>query len=230
MNSKYTNESQPSSFSRRSFRWRGAAVFFAALIGFVVGFLVLAMMNASVLYEDLDTCDGATLPQVDALVVLAGGRGRIAAGGDIWYRYWEDAREPEKARRVPVFYVSGMGPKSGWATLESQVRRGIAPVLQRETVVLETESGDTVGNAEWLVQHARKNSWKRILLMTSSYHMSRARYIFERVISRDKLPLAIETLSIFQDPYSKQEWMTDLQGIRITLTEYFKLLYFRTLW
>ncbi len=209
-------------------RWVAGAA--AALAGFVLGVFALAMMNAQVLYEDLDTFDGTALPEVDAVVVLAGGRGRIAAAGDIWYRYFEDAREPEKGRRVPVFYVSGMGPKSRWSALESQVRRGIAPLLQQETVVLETESGDTVENAVWLVRHASKHSWKRILLMTSSYHMARSRYIFERIMEQERYPMVIETLSVFQDPFSRQEWSSDLNGIRITLTEYFKLLYFKTFW
>ena len=202
----------------------------AAGLGFGGGVISLALMNASVLYEDIDTCDGTALPDVDAVVVLAGGRGRIAAAGDIWYRYWEDAQEPEKARRVPVFYVSGMGPKSRWSTLESQVRRGVAPLLQKETVVLETESEDTVENAEWLVRHASKHAWKSILLMTSSYHMARSRYILGRVIEREKSPLAVETLSVFQDPFSSQEWRTDFQGVRVTLLEYFRLLYFKSFW
>ncbi len=221
--------SQPRSVSWRSFRWKGAAVFFAALGGFALGVFALALMNASVLYDDLDTCDGVNLPAVDAVVVLAGGRGRIAAAGDIWYRYWEDAQTTDKSKRVPVFYVSGMGPRSTWATLESQVRRGVAPILQSETVILETESSDTVENAEWFIKNAKKYSWRRILLMTSSYHMARSREIFDRAISQERLPLEVETLSILQDPYSKQEWSTELQGVRVTLTEYFKWLAFRLL-
>jgi uncharacterized SAM-binding protein YcdF (DUF218 family) len=220
---------QPHSPVKRKFRWRGAAVFIAALTGFGVGVLALSLMNASVLYEDLDTCDGVTLPQVDAVVVLAGGRGRIAAAGDIWYRYWEDAQSPDKSKRVPVFYVSGMGPKSSWGTLESQVRRGVAPILQKETVILETESSDTIENADWLLRNAKKYAWKRILLMTSSYHMARSREIFSHAIQRERIPLQVETYSIFQDPYSKQEWMMDIQGIRVTLLEYFKWLAYRAL-
>lgn len=214
----------------RHLRLRWMAWVATALAGFVVGVVALALMNAQVLYDDLDTCDGTALPDVDAVVVLAGGRGRIAAAGDIWYRYWEDARSSDKGRRVPVFYVSGMGPKSRWSTLESQVRRGVAPLLQQETVVLETESSDTVENALWLVRHARKHAWRSVLLMTSSYHMARSRYIFERVMEQEHYPIAIETLSVFQDPFSRQEWTSDFNGIRITLTEYFKLLYFKTFW
>jgi uncharacterized SAM-binding protein YcdF (DUF218 family) len=203
-------------------RLRGTAVLFAALVGFALGVLALAWMNASVLYEDLDTCDGVNLPPVDAVVVLAGGRGRIAAAGDIWYRYWEDAQNPDRTKRVPVFYISGMGPKSSWSTLESQVRRGVAPILQKETVVLETESSDTLENADYFLRNAKQYAWKRILLITSSYHMVRSREIFERAIRREKIQLEVETYSIIQDPYSKHEWMWDLQGVRVTLLEYFK--------
>ena len=53
---------------------------------------------------------------------------------------------------------------------------------------------------------------------------------FGRVIDREKAPLGVETLSVFQDPFSRQEWLTDFQGVRVTLLEYFKLLYFKSFW
>src|SRR3954468_24192617 len=75
-------------------RW---AVFLGSLLlGMALGILSLAFVLAGDIYEYQDTVDGVHLPPVDAVICLAGGRGRIQAAGDIWYRYWELTQEPVK--------------------------------------------------------------------------------------------------------------------------------------
>src|SRR3954468_23943056 len=64
------------------------------LLGMALGVLTLAFVLAGDIYEYQDTVDGVHLPEVDAIVCLAGGRGRIMAAGDIWYRYWELSQTP----------------------------------------------------------------------------------------------------------------------------------------
>src|SRR5271155_5726225 len=80
----------------------------ALLAGMAIGVLGLAFFLANEIYEYQDTVDGVHLPEVDAIVCLAGGRGRIAAAGDIWYRY----HEANQKKGVPILYISGMGPRS----------------------------------------------------------------------------------------------------------------------
>src|SRR5690348_11457137 len=72
--------------------------------GMISGCLTLgiAYYSAGEIYEYQDTVDGAHLPNIDAIVCLAGGRGRIAAAGDLWYRYWERARKVDASiSKVP---------------------------------------------------------------------------------------------------------------------------------
>ena len=68
-------------------RWRlrraGRSLALIAL-GMALGSLLLAYLSAGEIYEYQDSVDGVHLPPVDAIVCLAGGRGRIAAAGDIW--------------------------------------------------------------------------------------------------------------------------------------------------
>ena len=199
------------------------------------------MLLAGDVYEYQDTVDGVHLPPVDAVVCLAGGRGRIAAAGDVWYRYWErsrailkDAGRDPVPPPPPIFYISGMGHQSNWSVLAMQVRRGVKAVIRPENVVMEVESENTDANARWLARYAYPRNWERILLITSSYHMKRARYIFEREL-KDWAPsnrkvITVETLSVYQDPFEPDEWRTALHGIRVTMVEYFKGLYYKYFW
>lgn len=215
----------------RSFSWM--------ILGMTWGALVLAFFSAGDIYEYNDTVDGVHLPEVDAIVCLAGGRGRIATAGDLWYRYWEIKQKPlgvpASGRQLaqhepPVLYVSGMGRHSNWNAVALQVRRGVLEVLKPGNVVLENESANTEENAIWLARHAKDQQWRRILLVTSRYHMKRAKFILEKVLAAHGVPLQIETLSVYQEPFEPGEWRKGIHGIQVTLTEYLKAVYYKVFW
>ncbi|MGK5086089.1 YdcF family protein [Bdellovibrionota bacterium FG-2] len=192
------------------------------ILGALLGVWIFSFILAGDIYEYQDSVDGVNLPQVDVIVVLAGGRGRISAAGDVWYRYRETAEAPIK----PILFISGMGHQSNWAVLSRQIRRGVFSELKPENVVLETESGNTDANAQYFARYAKDRGWTRILLMTSPYHMKRARYVFER-----RLPgIHIETQSVYQDPFESGEWRFSVHGIRVTMDEYWKWIYYKLFW
>ena len=206
-----------------------------ALLGMVVGALLLASILAGDIYDYQDSIDGVHLPQVDAIAVLAGGKGRISAAADLWYRYWEMAHRPATPgfappEKIPVLYVSGMGHQANWGVFARQIRRGVLEVIGPENVVLEHESANTEENAVWLVKYAKQSGWKKVVLITSSYHMKRSRLVLEKVLRSTATPLEIETLSIFQDPFEPGEWRSSLSGYRITLFEYLKGVYYKYMW
>ena len=204
---------------------------------------------ADAVYAYQDTVDGVHLPQVDAIVVLAGGRGRISAAGDLWYRYRVDLKAgglhaaPQSSPR-PILYFSGLGSQSTWNSIRGQLRSGVTQVIEPQDAVLETQSTNTEQNAQWLLRYARERGWKSILLVTSRYHMRRAKLIFQRLIEKDRQLrrmlrpegaeppelIRVETLSVYQEPFEPGEWSGDLQGIRVTLGEFFKWLYYAHLW
>ena len=200
------------------------------VVGLLLGILCLTFFKAGQIYDYQDTFDGAQLPEVDAIVVLAGGKGRISAGGDFWYRFYEAEQAGEGRIRAPILYISGMGHKSDWNTFSRQVRRGVLQVMKPQDVVLETESADTIENAEWLVKYAQLKGWKKIILMTSPYHMRRSRFIFTQVFKSSNARIAFETYSIIQEPFSQEEWRESLLGIRVTIFEYVKWLYYTSFW
>jgi uncharacterized SAM-binding protein YcdF (DUF218 family) len=206
-----------------------------ATLGMVAGALLLASILAGDIYDYQDTVDGVHLPPVDAIVVLAGGKGRISTAGDLWYRYWEQAHRPPvrgeaPPPKVPTFYVSGMGHQANWNVFARQIRRGVLEVIHPDDVILERESANTEENAEWLIKNVRLQQWKRIMLVTSSYHMKRSRQVLEKMLRATNTPLEIETLSIFQDPFEAAEWRSSLSGYRITMFEYLKGIYYKYFW
>jgi uncharacterized SAM-binding protein YcdF (DUF218 family) len=200
------------------------------VLGVALGAMALPLILAGDIYEYQDTVDGVHLPEIDAIVCLAGGRGRIAAAGDLWYRYREDGLNENPVKNPPLLYISGMGPQSTWTVFVRQLRAGVRPVIRPEQVYLETESTNTESNALWLARFAEKRGWKRILLLTSPYHMKRASYIFDRTLKSHGLTIQIQTLSALQEPFGEGEWRGSLHGVHVTVGEYMKWIYYKYFW
>lgn len=209
------------------FKYFAAGMFFCG--GLLAGVLLFTFIQAGAIYDYQDSLDGAMLPEVDAIVCLAGGKGRIAAAGDFWYRYF-DAEENKNIEKTPILYISGMGPQSNWSTFQTQVRPGVLKAMKPQDVVLETESENTEANAAFLVKNARLRGWKRIVLITSPYHMRRAKFIFGRVLAKSGATMQVDTLSIFQEPFNADEWRGSVHGIQVTMFEYLKWLYYTSVW
>lgn len=207
---------------------RGIAAIISLIAGAILGFFFLTLITANDLYDYQDSVDGVHFPEVDAIVVLGGGRGRIATAGDVWYRYWETSLRDKK--QVPSLYLSGMGPQTTIPIILTLVRSGVRDVLKSDSIVLERESLNTVENATHFARVCAEQKWKRILLITSRYHMRRSKLIFEGVFWALEMPLTIETLSVYQEPFEPDEWRKNAQGIQVTLFEYWKWVFYRTFW
>jgi uncharacterized SAM-binding protein YcdF (DUF218 family) len=110
----------------------------------------------------------ADAPATDAAVVLTGGPGRI-----------EHAMEVLRDHKAKRLLVAGTDPS---VTKSDIVRRiGGSRKLVQCCVDLGSESVDTRSNAEetsrWVVNHG----FHSVRLITSDWHMRRARYEFEKV-------------------------------------------------
>ena len=193
---------------------------------------MLAFILAGDIYDYSDTAHVDSLPSVDAIVCLAGGRGRILAAGDLWYRYLDQVLEAtaDAQAPVPTLYFSGLGHQANWSLLTRQLSRQALQVVQPEDVVIENESSNTDENAKWLLKIAQERHWKRVVLLTSSYHMKRANYIFAHVLRAGGVSLQMDTLSVTQEPFTSKHWRSGLRGIRVTLQEYLKLVYYKNIW
>lgn len=111
----------------------------------------------------------ANSPATDAAVVLTGGRGRIEHAVDV-VRHGE-------ARRL---LISGVDPSVTKADLARRIP-GSADLLKC-CVDLGSESVDTRSNAEETSRWLAKHRFHSLRLITSDWHMRRARYEFRRAL------------------------------------------------
>ena len=124
----------------------------------------------------------AGTPKVDAIVAITGGSGRIEQG----VRLLAEG----KAKRM---LIAGADPSVREADL--LVRLSAPKNLFDCCVDLGSESVDTRSNAEEAKRWLERRRYKSIRLVTSDWHMRRARYEFNRQLDSDIeiIPDAVRT-------------------------------------
>ena len=148
---------------------RGASLL---LLAYALGFILFAFT--------LGKPAKANAPASDAAIVLTGGSGRIEHGVDVL-----GAR---KARRL---LVAGADPSVTKADMARRLR-GKRRLLAC-CVDLGSESVDTRSNAEEAARWIERHRFKSIRLITSDWHMRRARYEFRKVLG-DKVRLTTDAV------------------------------------
>ena len=111
----------------------------------------------------------ADAPASDAAVVLTGGPGRI-----------EHAVDVLKAKKAKRLLVAGVDPSVTKPDLARRIA-GSGKWLAC-CIDLGSESVDTRSNAEEAGRWLAKHDYRSVRLITSDWHMRRARYEFEKVL------------------------------------------------
>jgi len=146
--------------------------FLAVLYG--LGFALFAVT--------LGTPADADTPKVDAIIAITGGKGRIEHGARL-------LAEGSGKRLL----IAGADPSVRKVDL---VRRLGAPRGLFECCIdLGSESVDTRSNAEEAKRWLDRRNYKSVRLVTSDWHMRRARYEFNRQLDSDIkiIPDAVRT-------------------------------------
>jgi uncharacterized SAM-binding protein YcdF (DUF218 family) len=138
-----------------------ARFFSFLLLLYAIGFMLFAFT--------LGKPAPSNAPASDAVVVLTGGAGRLEHGVDVLAQH--------KAKRL---LVSGADPAVTKADIAK--RLGGKSALLRCCVDLGSESVDTRSNAEEAQRWLKQRGYKSLRLITSDWHMRRARYEFEKVL------------------------------------------------
>ena len=143
-------------------------------IFYALGFALFAITLGSPAPDDA--------PKADAIVVITGGKGRIEHAA----RLLADG----KAKRM---LIAGADPAVRKADLVS--RLGGKRQLLDCCVDLGSESVDTRSNAEEARRWLERRRYKSLRLVTSDWHMRRARYEFNRQLAREVklIPDAVRT-------------------------------------
>lgn len=181
---------------------------------FIKGILLLLavfLITAAILFIDF-TYKTFSVRQrevvTDAIVVLAGGRGRVEEGVKLY----------RKNRAHWLFFI-GVDPLVRKADLfrEMPGERG------GEGVFLEKVSRNTLENALQAREFILKKKVGSIQLITSRYHMKRAVLIFQNILPKN--------ITIYSYPVDsknlKEEWWSHSGSFRLLFSEYYKYCLFR---
>ena len=130
----------------------------------------------------------AEAQQTDAIVVLTGGRGRIDRGLDLL--------EHGRARRM---LISGVDRTV--KPVELAVQTGRDAALFKCCIDLGREAVDTRSNAEETARWLNKHKFRSVRLVTTDWHMPRARFELSRRVG-DGVPILEDAIP--SDPSFRQ--------------------------
>ena len=142
---------------------------FASLVAllYAIGFILFTVTLGKPAAKDAE--------RTEAIVVITGGKGRIEHGVEVL-----------KAGRAKRLLVAGADPA---VTKQDLIRRlGGDQRWVNCCVDLGSESVDTRSNAEEALRWLTKHRYRSFRLITSDWHMRRARYDFRQVLG-DKVKL-----------------------------------------
>jgi uncharacterized SAM-binding protein YcdF (DUF218 family) len=143
-------------------RWR-------RIIGVVVGVLLVAWSVATVRLLFIPTEDDVV--KADAVVVLAGSK----------HERLDRGLELVRDGVAPVLVIS-----DGFDPRQPRANRLCQDGGEGFSVACFTPDPDsTRGEARKVAELARKHGWQRVLLVTSRFHVTRARMLFDRCVDAD---------------------------------------------
>ncbi len=169
--------------------------------------LILALLVLSVLFVDF-VYKTYSLAQrevrTDAVVVLAGGRGRIEEGVKLY-------REGQGR----LLFLIGVDP----LVKKGELYKG----ARSEDVFLEKVSRNTLENAIYARDLITKHKVSSITLITSRYHMKRATLIFRNALAKDIAiyPHPVDSLNL------KEDWWIHSGSFKLLFSEFYKYCMFR---
>ena len=146
--------------------------------------------------------------KTDAIVVLAGGRGRIEEGVRLY-----------RQQLNVSLYLIGVDPSVRKADLFHE-QAGSRPGNQ---VYLEQVSRNTLENALYARDLLIKGNVRSIQLITSRYHMKRSLLLFRHILPRD---IAIYPQPVIS-PNRQEEWWNNGGSVRLLFSEFYKYCLFR---
>lgn len=173
--------------------------------------LVVSLWMASAVYSELPQqarLDANSKP-ADVIVVLTGGKGRIRKALELYQRGFGK-----------VLYISGTDRQVQMREILRELKW--AGSIDESHIILENISTNTLENAAQVNRFVTDQGLKRILLVTSIYHVRRAHYIFRKVLPRD---VQIDVSWFEHEPFETKNWYTHWLGIWVTMGEFFKFFY-----
>jgi uncharacterized SAM-binding protein YcdF (DUF218 family) len=150
----------------------------------------------------------------DAIIILGGGDGERELLASTLY----------KQHYAPVIIVSNGGtrghPSTAYALHEIEWLRGYG--VPDSAIVPELEAQSTYGNAVYSEKMMLQHHFKSAIVVSSTYHMRRAQYIFNKMYAGSGIRLTYCAAPVIG--YSPERWWASYAGRVFTFSEYEKLV------
>ncbi|MEW6162341.1 MAG: YdcF family protein [Nitrospirota bacterium] len=175
-------------------------------------------------------------PQGDVIVLLGGGShsgsqdlSGIGSPADDMLGRIVTAVRLQKRLNVPIIVSSGQVFKHKPSEVLI-VRRFLVNLgVPLKKIILEDKSRDTIENARYTKAICEKLGFKKPILVTSAYHMSRSVLSFKKV-DMDVTPLPAGLKTWKDKKYGWEDYLPDASGFKntcIAVREYMGLLFYR---
>jgi uncharacterized SAM-binding protein YcdF (DUF218 family) len=182
-----------------------------AIIKGILSMLVILLVALAVLFVDFAYKTFSVRPsdrKTDAIVVLAGGRGRIEEG----IRLYRD-------KQGGWLFLIGVDP----LVRKGDLFRDRNSAGEGDKVILEKVSRNTLENALYARDIIVSKEIGSISLITSRYHMKRAILIFRSLLPRE--------IAIYPHPVDsrnlQEKWWKHGSSFRLLFSEFYKYCLFR---
>jgi uncharacterized SAM-binding protein YcdF (DUF218 family) len=175
-------------------------------------------------------------PPADAIVVLSGilHKSRSKSGGLEWAEgvdRFEQGILLMKAGKAPLLIFTG--GRLPWATqqlTEGQELQGaaLARGIPASSILVTEEVGNTADEAKAVRKIAEERKLKRIILVTTAWHMPRAEYLF-RTRGVPVIPFPADYYTRFGEPITLLDFLPQagaLGNTEVTLRESYGRLYY----
>jgi len=195
---------------------------FLQLLGVLVLIAIALMAVLVVLYRPVLNAAGRwlivqdPLAPADVIVVLSGGT----------------STSDERVRQAAALYRQGYAPRmllSGGSSTVGRApdadlmrRQALRAGIPASALLLETQSTSTSEQARLLRPQLEHLGVRRAIVVTSSYHTRRTRYLFRRTFRGS--PVEISVYPVQNDPYNPVEWWTREDDAERAGLEYVKLV------
>jgi len=173
------------------------------LLAFLISALFIDFVYKTFSYRERDY-------NTDAIVVLAGGRGRVDEGIKLY--------RGGKGEHLFLVGVDPLVKKTDLYPEKSGERSG-------DEVYLEKASRNTLENAIFAREMLLKYNVRSMLLITSRYHMKRSLLIFRSILPKD--------IAIYPHPVanrnSTDQWWSHGGSLRLLFSEFYKYCLYRVI-
>ncbi len=161
--------------------------------------------------ESLDHPPPPLPARVDVIVALSGGSGRFEEGVRLL-----------REGRAPILFLVGFQPRAVAGRLD--VEPALAELVREGRILVEPRSDSTLEDARRTRALVLDRDAHSVLLITSVYHVRRARLAFQAILPDG---VTLHTWPVRSSTFRADAWYADEPSRRVVFAEFLKYLLYR---